>query len=104
MFSTGHFIDFNVNDCHTFRRFCNKIWQACRYIEGVVESPVSMISLEIEDQKSFSLMDFWILSKFSHLIVLLDMKMNKIALHECVQGLHHFAHNEFCDVYLVRYF
>ena len=69
-----------------------------------MDLPVSLRSLELEDCDSYGVMELWILSKLSHLVLLLDENMKSINLSACVQGLHNFARNEFCDVYLVSFF
>lgn len=98
----SHFIDFNIKECDTFRKFCNKIWQACRYIERVMEdsTALQLSPVKFEEKHLLSTMDRWILSKLSLLILKLDKSLNDMHLHQCVQGLQDFVHYEFCDVYL----
>ncbi|KAJ1525471.1 hypothetical protein ONE63_010281 [Megalurothrips usitatus] len=96
----SQFIDFNVKHCDSFRRFCNKIWQAFRYMEGVMEQSETLPQKLTEHEKCLSVMDLWILSKLSTLIVNLDQSLSQMHLHECVEGFQTFVHLEFCDVYL----
>lgn len=97
----GHFIDFNIMECDSFRRFSNKIWQACRYIEGVVGESEILLPVKFEEKHLLSAMDCWILSKLSFLILELSKSLNSLHLNQCVQGLRDFVHHDFCDVYLV---
>ncbi|XP_034255106.1 valine--tRNA ligase-like [Thrips palmi] len=95
----SHFIDFDIKECDMFRRFCNKIWQACRYIEGVMESE-NLPPVTLDERHLLSVMDRWILSRLSSLISELNKSLNSMQLHQCVHGLQNFVHHEFCDVYL----
>ncbi|KAK3921328.1 Valine--tRNA ligase [Frankliniella fusca] len=96
----SHFIDFDIKNCDTNRKFCNKLWQACRYVEGFIGDSNSNPQPKFDVQSSLSVMDLWILSKLSSLVLKLDESFNGYALHECVQNLREFIHHEFCDVYL----
>ncbi|XP_026274038.1 valine--tRNA ligase [Frankliniella occidentalis] len=96
----SHFIDFNVKNCEANRKFCNKFWQACRYVEGFMEDSCLNPQLKFEDQTSLCVMDMWVLSKLSGLVHKLENSLSRQALHECVEALRVFIHHEFCDVYL----
>ncbi|XP_062542934.1 valine--tRNA ligase [Armigeres subalbatus] len=94
----NHFINFNVQDCHTNKLFFNKIWQATRYTLGSAEKfNPSGIKL---NKDSLTEIDRWILSRLANTIVSFEHALEAYNFHLATAALKTFFYSNFCDVYL----
>ena len=93
----GHFINFDVQECHTNRLFCNKIWQAVKYTNGVVGE----VTQETPEWESLGPMDRWALSRLTHMVQKARSGMESHDFHVATAAIKDFMYYEFCDVYLV---
>ncbi|XP_071452333.1 valine--tRNA ligase-like [Hetaerina americana] len=100
----SHFINFDVNECHTNRHFCNKIWQATKYVvlchEKFLPTLPFMFNSESFSVDGLGLMEQWILSRFHHALSDIVRGLETVNLHLCTAAIKNFIHYEFCDVYL----
>ncbi|XP_044269829.1 valine--tRNA ligase-like [Tribolium madens] len=94
----SHFIDFDVQECHTNRLFCNKIWQATKFTNNAVESVRD--GLGPIDTHQLGLMDRWILSKLSGMVDVCQRGMHNHDFHLVTAAIKEFLYFQFCDVYL----
>lgn len=88
-------IRFDVNRLVGYRNFCNKLWNASRY--------VMMNTTEHEQtvqEKVLSLADLWILSVLQKTIGLAHSALSQYRFDLFAQALYDFTWNEFCDWYL----
>ncbi|KYM77237.1 Valyl-tRNA synthetase, mitochondrial [Atta colombica] len=60
----NHTISFNVDDCRTSKYFCNKIWQASKYILLMTKEDQH----ENVEKESLNDLDRWILSRLSWMV------------------------------------
>jgi valyl-tRNA synthetase len=79
------------------RNFCNKIWNASRFIlmnlkEGVTGDAIDSASLKLQDK--------WILSELNDLIRKTDKAIDAFKFNEAVNLLYGFFWHSFCDWYL----
>ena len=95
--TTGRHIRFDTTKLESNRNFCNKIWNAARYVVMNVEGADSKL---IAGPKSFSIADQWILS-------LWQQTKQAVAEHFAIyrfdlvaQDLYEFTWNQYCDWYL----
>lgn len=92
----GNDMRFYLERVEANRNFCNKIWNASRFI---------MMNLEEEQVKTPSLEDLepvdkWILSKLNSLVVDVTEHMEHYDLGIAVQKVYDFIWDEFCDWYI----
>ncbi|MFH0820634.1 MAG: valine--tRNA ligase [Candidatus Peregrinibacteria bacterium] len=83
-----------------FRNFTNKLWNASRYVLGVLEN-ASEIPLPLgRDRNDFGDADQWILQKLNETIKAADAGLMEFKISEVAQLLYDFLWNDFCDWYL----
>ncbi len=92
--STGRDIRFDLGRIEGYRNFCNKIWNAARYVMMNVEQPVSADGIEL------SLPDRWIRSRLGHTIRSFEQHLKHYRLDLAAKALYEFTWNEYCDWYL----
>lgn len=100
-FVSGHFINFEVNECHTNRLFCNKIWQATKFTKKWFELVSEKQTLAPVKPDQLLIMDKWILSRLNKLVVTANASFQSYDFHVAVSALKTFLYYDFCDVYLV---
>ena len=93
----GRDIRFDVGRIGGYRNFCNKLWNATRFIMMNVESQ----SLDInQDDRELGLAERWINSRLGQAIHAVDTAINTYRFDLAAQALHEFTWDEFCDWYL----
>ncbi|MFK7975616.1 MAG: valine--tRNA ligase [Halioglobus sp.] len=96
--STGRDINFDLGRIEGYRNFCNKIWNAARYVMMNCEEQDCGIqegaSLEL------SLADKWIISRFQRATDKVHEALANYRLDLASQALYEFIWNEYCDWYL----
>ncbi|KAA3607061.1 MAG: valine--tRNA ligase [Planctomycetota bacterium] len=75
------------------QRFCNKIWNATRFVLGHLDG-------EIADQEGDALEDRWIRSRLSSAIEEVSRALDGYHFHDAAQALYRFTWNDFCDWYV----
>lgn len=97
--STGRDIKFDLGRIEGHRNFCNKIWNAARYVmmncEDKTVADVSTIKAEY-----FSNADKWISSRFEHTAKTIEESMANYRFDLASQSLHEFIWDEYCDWYV----
>ena len=59
----GGDINFDIKIMHGYRRFCNKVWQASKYVLGKL--PQDFVPASSVDESKLSLAEKWILSRMN---------------------------------------
>ena len=95
--TTGRDIKFDLGRTEGFRNFCNKIWNASRYVLMNSEGKTIPSS---PDQIHFSVADRWIISRFEHTARTIEKAMLGYRFDLASQALHDFIWNEYCDWYV----
>ncbi|HTQ99342.1 MAG TPA: valine--tRNA ligase [Candidatus Acidoferrum sp.] len=95
--STGRDINFDPGRLDGYRNFCNKIWNAARYVfmnteEHKIEAP--------RDDADYSIADRWIRARFQHALKLVNDNMATYRFDLVSQAIYEFFWNEYCDWYL----
>ena len=95
--STGRDIKFDLGRTEGFRNFCNKIWNASRYVMMNCEDKQVTLNPAPE---LLSLADKWILSRFETTVKDVHAAMDDFRFDLVSQTLYEFFWNEYCDWYL----
>jgi valyl-tRNA synthetase len=94
--SPGNDIRLSDSKLEASRNFCNKLWNASRFILGNIEEEsnldLSRARLATEDR--------WILSRLNHMIANVDSLMTDFQFGEALRQIHDFVWGEFCDWYI----
>jgi valyl-tRNA synthetase len=97
--TTGRDIRFDMNRLDGYRNFCNKIWNAARYVFMQVEGSDLKGALT-ETRLELSLADKWIQSRLQHTILQTRNHLDSYRFDLASQALYEFVWHEFCDWYL----
>lgn len=90
--STAHDLNFDTSRCIGYRNFCNKLWNAARY--------VSMQKQEKETSADLRLIDQWIQACFAKASYQITKALNEYRFDIAAQSLYEFVWNELCDWYI----
>lgn len=87
--------------------FCNKIWQASKYILLMAkngEESKEDQKHEEKGKKYLNTLDQWILSRLSWMVDRVNSAFAERNFHKAIAAIRQFLHYEFCDFYVVQYF
>jgi valyl-tRNA synthetase len=95
--SYGREIRFDLGRLEGYRNFCNKLWNAARYVfMNTEETNVDFHNTN----KILSAPDLWILSRLQNTISIAHDALNNYRFDLLAHALYEFTWNEFCDWYL----
>ena len=102
MASTGRDINWDMKRLEGYRNFCNKLWNASRYVLMNTEEHDCGMSLSADDRAKmeFSLADKWIESQFEIAAKEFNAHLDNYRLDMAANTLYEFIWNQFCDWYL----
>ena len=92
--SPGNDMRFYIERVEANRNFCNKIWNAARFV---------LMNLTVDDDKlpgTLALEDKWILSKFNRVNRIVTDNLESFELGVAAQNLYDFIWDDFCDWYI----
>ena len=97
MASTSRDINFDMGRVEGYRNFCNKIWNASRFV---------LMNTEAEDtgrdggELVLSLADRWIWAQFQQTLAEFEKAISEYRFDIAAQTVYEFTWNQFCDWYL----
>jgi valyl-tRNA synthetase len=94
--TTGRDIRFDLGRVEGYRNFCNKLWNASRYVLMNTENHTD----ELGSAGAPSLADRWIRSRLRHALDRVHESFGLYRLDLAAQALYEFVWHEFCDWYL----
>ncbi|NWU73869.1 SYVM protein, partial [Pterocles burchelli] len=95
----GDDIRLDVTTALSYRHFCNKIWNAVKFVLAALGS--EFIPQPPEETEPREPMDRWVLSRLAQAAGECGRRMEALELHAALAAVHHFWLRSFCDVYLV---
>jgi valyl-tRNA synthetase len=94
--STGRDIKFDMGRVEGYRNFCNKLWNAARFVLMNTENEDCGLTGEV----SYSLPDRWIRSRLNHAIGETLAAFEDFRFDLAARAIYEFIWNEYCDWYL----
>lgn len=95
--SHGRDIKFDLDRCGGYKNFCNKLWNAARFVlmncEGFTVEAGATLAPQTEAER-------WILTRLHHCLAEVETQFTAYRFDLVSQALYEFTWNEFCDWFL----
>ncbi|MEF2484260.1 valine--tRNA ligase [Vibrio mimicus] len=98
MASTGRDINWDMKRLEGYRNFCNKLWNASRYV--LMNTEEQDCGFAVGAELEYSLADKWIESQFELAAKEFNGHIDNFRLDMAANTLYEFIWNQFCDWYL----
>jgi valyl-tRNA synthetase len=100
--STGRDINWDMKRLEGYRNFCNKIWNASRYVlmNATGENGAENCGQDNSEDYTLSLADRWIIARLQQAETEVTDAIDSYRFDISAQALYDFVWNEYCDWYL----
>jgi valyl-tRNA synthetase len=95
--STGRDIRFDLARTEGYRNFCNKLWNAARFVLMNTEEHDNGLS---DAPRTFTQVDRWIISRLDQVTATTNHAIDNYRFDLAAQAIYEFTWNEYCDWYL----
>ncbi|WP_420797802.1 valine--tRNA ligase [Pasteurella atlantica] len=92
--TNGRDINWDMKRLEGYRNFCNKLWNASRFV--LTNDKLDLSEGEIE----YSVADRWIESEFNRTVETFRNSLKQFRFDLCATAIYEFTWNQFCDWYL----
>ncbi len=92
--STGRDINFDLGRIQGYRNFCNKIWNAARFVLMNLEGR------DLQGERRYTLADRWIRTRLDQTIETVRAALDGYRFDHAAQALYDFIWHDYCDWYL----
>jgi len=98
--SPGRDIKFDLQRCDGYRNFCNKLWNASRFVLMNCDEEDNGFGKCVDGYLNFSQPDRWIVSKLQQTLKNIERAYSEYRFDLIAQELYQFIWDEYCDWYL----
>lgn len=95
--STGRDIRFDLARTEGYRNFCNKVWNAARFVLMNTEEQDNGLS---DAPCTYTQVDRWIVSRLNQVTAITSNAIDNYRFDLAAQAIYEFTWNEYCDWYL----
>lgn len=92
--TTGRDVKFDVGRVEGYRNFCNKLWNAAKFVLSNTQD------MDLDTPYELSMIDAWVMSKFKQTITDAHFALDTYRFDIFANTIYEFAWKEYCDWYL----